>query len=320
MPTPTSLSRACLALLGAAVSAAPARAGDASVDLASTVVSAIPSSTGPFSGVQIGDAVTVHLEVFAPGTDVLPGEYTRYNLDLAACTITVGGGTTSFVGGTLALFNNNLTADGFYLGSAALAGGGQLSFGAAEASGTIFASTDVLAESGSWGPATWATYSFAVNGGGNSVGFAAPTVVLSQLTIGSTPFCDQVPNSTGIGGTIGAQGTAAVAANDVTLVASNVPQGQFGIFLTSRTQGMAVVGAGTLCLGGSIGRFAAPAEIQMADAAGTFRLRLDLLAVPQGSARIAVLAGETWHYQAWYRDVPAAGGFGFTQATSILYR
>ena len=40
---------------------------------------------------------------------------------------------------------------------------------------------------------------------------------------------------------------------------------------------------------------------------GTASLTLDLANVPTNLGRTAVVAGETWYWQAWYRDVDGGG-------------
>jgi hypothetical protein len=87
-------------------------------------------------------------------------------------------------------------------------------------------------------------------------------------TIG-TSFCSANPNSTGLAGEITATGSDVASANNVTLTASNLPPGQFGIFVTSAaTTAGATVGAGVLCLGGATSRYNGPGQILQANASG----------------------------------------------------
>lgn len=119
--------------------------------------------------------------------------------------------------------------------------------------------------------------------------------------------CAGVPNSTGVPGVTSAFGSALVAANDLRLIASSLPPGAFGYFLTSRTPGSTPNpggSAGTLCLAGSIGRFAQLA--QNSGLAGRIEIQADLAAFPHPAlGTVPVLAGETWHFQAWHRDLVA---------------
>ena len=78
-------------------------------------------------------------------------------------------------------------------------------------------------------------------------------------------------------GTLAASGSALVSQNDVTLVASALPQNSFGFFLASRTAGFVANPGGSqgnLCLGGSIGRYVGPGQIQNSGGTGAFSLAL----------------------------------------------
>ncbi|MEL6712421.1 MAG: right-handed parallel beta-helix repeat-containing protein [Planctomycetota bacterium] len=143
--------------------------------------------------------------------------------------------------------------------------------------------------------------------------------------IGSYGDCPAAANSTGAPGRVLAFGSLAVQDAALTLAADGLPQQQFGIFLASRSAGLAPMaggGEGTLCLGGAIGRFNAAGQILFTGTAGRFSLPVDLDAVPQPSAFTAVQSGETWRFQAWHRDVaPGGGGTNqFTDSVALLFR
>lgn len=129
-----------------------------------------------------------------------------------------------------------------------------------------------------------------------------------------TSYCSPVaPNSTGVPGRIGAYGTPFRADNAVTLLASSLPSNSFGYFLTSRDAGFVMNpagSAGNICLGGAIGRYVGPAQVQNSGTARIFQLEIDLGQHPQPTGFVDVVAGETWRFQCWYRD--SVGG----QATS----
>lgn len=135
-----------------------------------------------------------------------------------------------------------------------------------------------------------------------------------------TNYCTAQPNSTGAPASISATGSLVAASNDLALHAAGIPPGQFGIFLTSMTQGSSPVGAGTLCLGGSIIRFQAPGQVLQASPGGEFSLQVDLTALPAGTP-VAVAAGETWSFQAWFRDVdPMLGNIAnFTDGLEVSF-
>ena len=122
-----------------------------------------------------------------------------------------------------------------------------------------------------------------------------------------------VPNSTGQSGVTSAQGSPIANDNDVTLTASQLPAGQFGYFIGSMTQGLfnPPASSGFICLGGTIGRFNQPNLIGQGP---TFSIQIDTTAIPVFPP-VAINPGETWNFQAWYRD--AAGTNNFTDAVAI---
>ena len=145
-------------------------------------------------------------------------------------------------------------------------------------------------------------------------------ITCSPGTIGSIYCSPAVNNSTGVPGVISASGSVQVASNDVTLVASSLPTNQFGFFLNSLTQGF-FVGPGSqgiLCLGGQIGRYNMP--VLSTGALGSMTQVLDLTNTPTPSGSVSILAGETWNFTAWYRDVNPMPTTNFTDAVSIDFQ
>ena len=146
------------------------------------------------------------------------------------------------------------------------------------------------------------------------------TYVLGGAGGVGTNYCGPgVVNSTGSSGTIRATGSAAVANNDLTLVADDLPNNAFGYFLTSRTQGLTPQPGGSLgvlCLGGSIGRYTGPGQIQNTGVTGSFDLLLNLNQMPTPTGFVAAVAGETWNFQAWHRD--SVGGAAVSNFTDGL--
>lgn len=119
-------------------------------------------------------------------------------------------------------------------------------------------------------------------------------------------YCMAALNSTGLSSRMSAIGSTAAADNNLTLITSDLPPNQFGIFITSRMQGFVTGAGGTsngnLCLSGNLGRFNAPGQILNTGSAGRFSLAIDLTAVPEGGSFASIIAGETWNFQAWHRD------------------
>lgn len=138
-----------------------------------------------------------------------------------------------------------------------------------------------------------------------------------------TNDCTAVANSTGAFGSMSAAGSHVAADNDLTLTASNLPSNQFGIFVTSRTQGFLPGANGTsngnLCLIGTLGRFSAAGQILNSGAAGTFSLVADTTQIPEGGAFATILAGDTWNFQVWHRDGVGIGS-NFTDGFEIMFQ
>ena len=112
-------------------------------------------------------------------------------------------------------------------------------------------------------------------------------------------YCNSYPNSTGTVATLGATGTTSLAAADLVLQANNVPNNQFMLFILSDTPALVPFFAnsqGNLCLGGSIIRL--NSFLQNSGTTGTASLPVPFGMVPGAALDI----GETWHFQAWFRD------------------
>ena len=205
-----------------------------------------------------------------------------------------------YVPGTLTVFLNgnqilsvpySFTSGGTHIDTLAPVGGLNLINGSAAyvgftaSSGAVLENHDVL----SW---TWASSSLGSN------------------------YCTANPNSTGAFARVSAGGSASVAANNMTLRCDQMPTSSFAFFLTSRTQGFIANPGGSqgnLCLGGGIGRYVGPGQIQNSGTQGQVALGLNLTQTPQPTGTASIAAGETWYFTAWYRDVvggSATSNFG----------
>lgn len=132
-----------------------------------------------------------------------------------------------------------------------------------------------------------------------------------------------VANSSGAPAVIGATGSLMVAQNDFNLVAISLPPNQFGIFVTSRTQGFNSGTGGTsngnLCLAGVPGRFNRPGQILGSGTAGEFRFTPNLIQFPEGPVFVSVLPGSSWNFQAWFRDGTGLGS-NFTDGVEVTFQ
>ena len=130
--------------------------------------------------------------------------------------------------------------------------------------------------------------------------------------IGNAYCSPSIANSTGQRATIEARGSALLADADYRLLAAQMPTSTLGFFVCSKTAGIVFQPGGSqgnLCLAGSIGRVVG-GQVLNSGFFGSFAVDVDLMSMPQPSGSVPVLTGETWHFQAWFRD--AVGG----QATS----
>ena len=150
----------------------------------------------------------------------------------------------------------------------------------------------------------------------------AVEIPVDGAPIGST-YCVANANSAGFLGQISAQGSLDPMDDRVTLTASLLPTGQFGIFVGSMTSGFVPNGGGTsngnICLGGVIGRFNRAGEILAVSPSGSFSLALDLASIPQANGVVSVMPGQTWYFQAWHRDGVGLGS-NFTRGLQLDFQ
>lgn len=118
-----------------------------------------------------------------------------------------------------------------------------------------------------------------------------------------TNYCAAVPNFTGMTGRMSARGSDRVVDNDFTLEARQLTPNSVGSFICSLERGWTPVvggGIGALCLGGDIGRF--DSVVAPTGSLGQIATLINLTQIPQSGGSVNVAVGETWRFQAWYRD------------------
>lgn len=139
------------------------------------------------------------------------------------------------------------------------------------------------------------------------------------LTLGSYYCSPANLHSGGVRGRIITTGSPFWWHNNVLLEAVNLPLNQFGYFLTSASTGfLANPGGsqGNLCLSGNIGRFSS--NVMSSGPSGSFALPINLTALPT-TPSASVLAGDSWNFQAWFRDQNPTPTSNFTNATTITF-
>jgi len=124
-------------------------------------------------------------------------------------------------------------------------------------------------------------------------------------------YCTSTPSSMGSPAVLSSTGSASVAANDLRLTATPVPN-QPGIFFLGTNPVQIPFGNGFLCAATGLVRL----RVSVARA-HVLSMALDLGAPPLAGR---LVAGSRWYAQAWFRD-PAAGGafFDTSDGLSILF-
>lgn len=107
------------------------------------------------------------------------------------------------------------------------------------------------------------------------------------------------------------------------LVATGMTYNAFGYFLASLNvqSGITPPGSnGRLCLGGAIGRYSN--SIMNTGFGGTFALDIAPTTISQPNGPVAALAGQTWYFQAWHRDMTPGGlpSSNFTNAVGLPFQ
>lgn len=113
-------------------------------------------------------------------------------------------------------------------------------------------------------------------------------------------FCVASPNSAGLGAPLDLLGSPSIALNQLDFGVTGLPANSFGFLLMSQVEDFVPTvggGEGTLCLASPIFRFQSFA--QNSGPGGVVLFRPDLTALPGGTA---LVPGDSWGFQYWYRD------------------
>lgn len=139
--------------------------------------------------------------------------------------------------------------------------------------------------------------------------------------IGTTHCNPAAANSTGVPATMSATGSNSAAAQNVLITVDDVPPGQFGHFFASRTPGFVPnpgtpPSQGNLCVSGNIGRYNCVPCGQIGQGP-SFSLQVGNIPVPVNPVPEFIMPGDTWYWQAWYRDV--GNNTNFSNALGITF-
>ncbi|MEL6714342.1 MAG: hypothetical protein AAFP86_11245, partial [Planctomycetota bacterium] len=133
-------------------------------------------------------------------------------------------------------------------------------------------------------------------------------------------FCDGTVNSTGDRGFMRLEGTRS-ASTSKTVVGEAIPPNQFCLLVAGSGMGnMPALGGGegTLCLGGTLGRY--NDQLAAANAQGVVNFTIDPANIPAGGAFVTAVPGTIYQWQIWHRDVAGAGPTSnLTNAVTIFF-
>jgi len=136
-----------------------------------------------------------------------------------------------------------------------------------------------------------------------------------------TNYCGPaIMNSANQSAVISAIGVDQAGGHSLELTAAQMPVNQFGSFIVSMTQDFVPMSGGSqgnLCLGGQIGGF--KQDVKNSGAGGEFALDVDTLVIPQPGGSVAIQPGETWNFQAWFKDQNPGATSNFTDAVSVTF-
>lgn len=327
--------KSLLALLFVSSLVSQAAAGDIRLIAVGQVIGTDPiAPTGNLAGVAAGSPFEMVVEVFDTPT-ILGVGARSYPIDAAAGGVTVGPVSFSYDPPTeeLVVLKGFLSGDQLSV-PVELAGSGGLIAAVllSDATGMTLATEDLIQLIGTTYTPSPASL---VAGITASSGAATPTVLvlLSEIRIegggGGTggpggPYCTAVPNSIGSGAQLFPVGSTVAADNGLSLTVTGLPSNRFGFFLNSQAQGFVSQPGGSqgnLCLGGSIGRYSGAGQIRNSGPAGEFSLALNLNATPTPGGLVSIQAGQTWYFQAWYRDtVAGAASSNFSNGYRVPFQ
>jgi hypothetical protein len=159
---------------------------------------------------------------------------------------------------------------------------------------------------------------FAFNSGVDCTGYVLDYAIGASTEVGSN-FCSAVLNSSGFGAHMFGTGSNVVADNSLTLNAECLPNNSSGYFFVS--QGTIFVpnvgsSSGNLCIGGGpVGRFLA--DVVNTGSGTTVSVLTDLTSLPQPTGSVAVLPGDTYNFQYWFRDIGSTSNFSDALAVTF---
>ena len=324
------------AILIASSLLAPASAQDMQITARGTITGDQYFS-GPYVAGQVGSTVTVTFRVLQVGTPSVPGHHVRYRMTPSTFQIAIDGVPQSGAPVAPAYFDvkDNLFAQDSLSVSQALDNGEFLEF--------------ELAGDNSWIPGTNLTallgshvnadplyeQMMQLTGSGGSLFMDLDEIVIGP-EVQFTPFCDPLPNSTGLPCVLAGTWQPYVGGG-VHLAASQGPPGVFGYFLIGSSVDATgvLLSQGRLCLDtqpphalgrynllgtdrNSTGGFDGQGNFQNFVGTATTGFGFDVPDTLPFPGAPSLQAGQSWHFQLWYRE-QATGDSNFSGGLTAVW-
>ncbi len=296
-------------------------------------------TSGIFSNVQIGEAVTFVGGASAESATVPPIGARHSLIDHETFYLQMGSVSQTnaiYLDGAFLSVGNDFMVSGLAPYDAltmvfATLNDGSVTLSLFDLTAAMFSTNDIRLLTGNYVQSLPLSNLYVANPGGNNQGLVCRlnnVEVIQKSQLGQTLCSVATPNSTGVQGELTAEGFDHAYANDLTIRGTNLPIGQFGMLVGSKTTTAPTAVAnsqGFVCLGGNVGRFnnqiKAVGSSATAPGVGVILFKPDLDAIPQQSGFVPATAGETWTFQSWHRDVVGgAATSNFTTAVAVTLR
>lgn len=285
-------------------------------------------TAGPYAAAQVGSAITASFRVPLSGSPVVPDRHVRFTVLPPTFAITIDGVVQPGAPLTPAYFDvkdDLFGLDGLRY-SNALDNGEFLEF---ELTGppSMLASMNLsLLRDRYVTEDPLYPQMMQITGSGGSLFLHLDEIVIGQEVTFAT-FCDPLPNTTGLPCVLAGAWKPYVGA-EAHLSAQQGPPGTFGYFLVGSSIDPvgAVISQGRLCLeiqapaslgrynwvqtdGNSLGVFDSQGVLQNAAGTSTTGWGFDVPTALPFAGVPTVQAGQTWHFQFWYRDAVTGQSF-----------
>jgi hypothetical protein len=153
--------------------------------------------------------------------------------------------------------------------------------------------------------------------------FTSPYCFSGPCPCGNDSVLAGCRNATGEGALLTACGTTSVAVDDLLLNADDLPPSQFGLFYMGAAATDLPFGDGRRCVGAGGSGTYRYFPLQNSGADRRITLGPGIVAHSLGFATPGRIdAGETWHFQVWYRDPqgPCGSAYNLSNGIEILFQ